>query len=141
MATAGFYFSIENAGLDLSPELTLGVDFSAMLGSQTPPAILTGDFYAVLPDVLAQPDPETFWELGAALGVSLGYMDCDFETYIMFNPANYPDSIKIVKGSELSLILTGNPGYPVEIWGGLELAYKTGNKWLLAPVFGFEAHW
>lgn len=141
MATAGFYFAVENVGLDLSPELTLGVDFGAMLGSQTPPAILTGDFYAVIPNILAKPDPKKFWELGAALGVSLGYLDCDFEAYFVFNPKNYPDSIKILEDTALSLILTGNPGYPVEIWGGLELAYKPNNKWLLAPVFGFEAHW
>jgi len=140
-AFAGFYFSIENAGFNLSPELTLGVDFGVMLDSQTPPIILTGDFYTMAPDIFAAPNVTTAWALGAALGLSLGYMDCDFETYIMFNPANYPNDIEIVEGSELSLILTGYPGYPVEIWGGLELAYKTSNKWLFEPVFGFEAHW
>jgi len=111
------------------------------LDSQTPPIILTGDFYTVMPDIFATPAATTPWEIGAALGVSLGYMDCDFETYIMFNPAEYPDNIKILNGSEISLILTGNPGYPVKVWGGLELGYGGENKWLLAPVFGFEAHW
>ena len=146
MATAGFYFAIENAGFNLSPELTLGVDFGVMLDSQTPPIILTGDFYAVVPDIFAAPDPKTAWELGTALGVSLGYMDCDFEAYFVFNPENYPNSIEILEDTALSLILTGKPGYPVEVWGGLELAYtpKGGGmpaRWLLEPVFGFEAHW
>jgi hypothetical protein len=140
-ASAGFYFAIENAGLLLSPELTLGVDFGVMVNTQTPPIMLTGDFYAVIPDILAAPNPETAWELGTALGVSLGYMDCDFEAYFVFNPENYPGSIEILEDTALSLILTGKPGHPVEVWGGLELTYEPNNMWLLAPVFGFEAHW
>jgi len=152
MATAGFYFSVENSGLALSPELTLGVDFGAMLDAQTPPVMLTGDFYTVIPDILAAPDVNRAWALGSALGVSLNHMDCDFEAYFVFNPENYPDSIEICEDTALSLILTGKPGYPVKVWGGLKLDFDeevtSGRprnqhpaRWLLAPVFGIEVHW
>lgn len=141
-AFAGPYFSLENTTLVLSPTLTMGVDFAASLGYEIPTPTLSGDFYTVIPNILAELDPETPWEFGAEIGISLEHMDCDFEVYFAVNPDDYPDSVEIVEDSAISLILTGKPGYPVEVWGGVELVYDDRlDQWELAPVFGIEVHW
>jgi len=142
-AFAGFYFSLENAALILSPTLTAGVDFAVPLGwDQTNNTTLSCDFYTVVPNVLAPIDPEAPWKIGADATVNLDCMACDFEAYFSVDPEKYPNSVEIVEDSNISLTLTGKPGYPVEVWGGLALVYDDGpDKWLLAPVFGIEVHW
>ena len=141
-AFAGFYFSMENTGYDLEPTLTIGGKFAESFGSQTPASILSGDVYAVIPNIFAKIKKDTAWEFGAEVGLTLEYFDCSLEGYLAVNPSLYPASVELVEPSRFLLLFIGKPITIFEVWAGGGFVYdETEDVWNLEPVFGFEAHW
>jgi len=124
--------------------LNIGVDFATVLGdpgADGSTTLLTGDMHSVVPNILAPINPITPWEFSIALGVETSVMACDFDGYLSLDPTGYPISVDVVEPSEFTLILTGKPGYPVEIYGGAGLFYDlVTDQWLFEPIFGIGVY-
>jgi len=141
-AFAGFYFSMENTGFGLEPTLTIGGKFAESIGSQTPPSILSGDVYVVMPNIFVKINKHTAWEFGTEVGLALEYFDCSLEGYIAIDPYLYPASVELVEPSRFLLLFTGKPISVFKVWAGGGFVYDgVDDVWDLEPVFGFEAYW